>query len=156
MPGPGAKAVVCASGGMDSCVCAAIAASGYSRLYFLHAEYGQRTQATERACFERLARHFKAEQTLVCRLDHLGAIGGSSLTDKAIEVSPAELDSGLDGLKLFDSASEITILQCNSSCCSGFILPQLLGPDISVLSHNQFGVGLIMIVALPGKTTDEY
>ena len=94
MPGPGAKTVVCVSGGMDSCVCAAIAASGYDRLYFLHAEYGQRTQARERACFDLLARHFKAEQTLVCRLAHLGAIGGSSLTDKAIEVSPAELDSG--------------------------------------------------------------
>ena len=94
MPGPGAIAVVCASGGMDSCVCAAIAASGYSRLYFLHAEYGQRTQATERACFDLLARHFKAEQTLVCRLDHLGAIGGSSLTDTAIEVGPAEPGSG--------------------------------------------------------------
>jgi len=94
MPGSRAKAVVCVSGGMDSSVCAAVAASECDQLYFLHAEYGQRTQSRERECFERLARHFKAAGTLVCNLGHLGAIGGSSLTDKAIEVSRAELKSG--------------------------------------------------------------
>ena len=94
MPGSKGKAVVCVSGGMDSCVCAAVAASECEQLYFLHAEYGQRTQARERECFEGLARHFKAVETLVCNLEHLGAIGGSSLTDKAIEVSRAELGSG--------------------------------------------------------------
>ena len=94
MPGSRAKAVVCVSGGMDSCVCAAVAASECEQLYFLHAEYGQRTQARERECFQSLARHFKAAETLVCNLEHLGAIGGSSLTDRAIEVSRAELQSG--------------------------------------------------------------
>lgn len=89
-----AKAVVCVSGGMDSCVCAAVAASECDQLYFLHAQYGQRTQARERECFEHLARHFNAADRLVCELKHLGEIGGSSLTDKKIEVSRADLESG--------------------------------------------------------------
>ena len=46
-------AVVCVSGGIDSCVTAALAARDH-RLAFLHAGYGQRTEAKERACFERL------------------------------------------------------------------------------------------------------
>ena len=50
-------AVVCVSGGMDSCLTAAIAA-GDHRLALLHANYGQRTQAKELACFRRLAEHF--------------------------------------------------------------------------------------------------
>jgi len=94
MPGSRGKAVVCVSGGMDSCVCAAIAASERDELYFLHADYGQRTQARERECFEHLARHFKAADRLVCELKHLGEIGGSSLTDKRIQVSEADLESG--------------------------------------------------------------
>lgn len=78
-------AVVCVSGGMDSCVTAALAAREH-RLAFLHASYGQRTEARERRCFEELARHFAAERTLVVDLPALRAIGGSSLTDPAIPV----------------------------------------------------------------------
>ncbi len=88
------KAVVCVSGGMDSCVCAAQAVAGHRRVYFLHADYGQRTEKIERACFERLADHYRIRDRLICRLDHLGTIGGSSLTDPSIPVSEAELDSG--------------------------------------------------------------
>ena len=43
-------AVVCVSGGMDSAVTAALAAREH-RLAFLHANYGQRTEAKELACF---------------------------------------------------------------------------------------------------------
>ena len=63
-PGVGARAcdsplaVVCVSGGMDSCVTAALAAAR-PRLAFLHADYGQRTEDTERACFHALADHFR-------------------------------------------------------------------------------------------------
>ena len=78
-------AVVCVSGGMDSCVTAAIAAET-ERLAFLHANYGQRTEAKELACFHRLAGHFAAEARLVVELPALAAIGGSSLTDRAIPV----------------------------------------------------------------------
>ena len=40
-------AVVLVSGGMDSCVTAAIAARAHASLAFLHANYGQRTEARE-------------------------------------------------------------------------------------------------------------
>ena len=78
-------AVVCLSGGMDSCVTAAIAAQEH-RLAALHARYGQRTQAKEQACFEALADHFAAERRLMVDFPHLQAIGGSSLTDRRMPV----------------------------------------------------------------------
>jgi len=86
------KAVVCLSGGMDSCVCAALAVRDHDEVFFLHGDYGQRTEARERECFELLSGHFRAAGRLACNLRHLAAIGGSSLTDPAIEVSRADLD----------------------------------------------------------------
>src|SRR3990172_7229504 len=91
MPGK-SRAVVCLSGGMDSCVCAAIAARDHSEVYFLHGDYGQRTERRERESFERLAEHFHAAGRLACDPPHLGRIGGSSLTDQGIEVSEVNLD----------------------------------------------------------------
>ena len=84
------RAVVLVSGGMDSCVTAAIAATA-GEVAFLHASYGQRTQARERECFDALADHYRVTHRLVARLDHLGAMGGSSLTDAAIPVPDADL-----------------------------------------------------------------
>jgi 7-cyano-7-deazaguanine synthase len=78
-------AVVCLSGGMDSCVTAAIASQEH-RLAVLHARYGQRTEAREQACFEALADHFAATHRLVVDFPHLQAIGGSSLTDRGVPV----------------------------------------------------------------------
>ena len=78
-------AVVCVSGGMDSAVTAALAAREH-RLAFLHANYGQRTEAKELGCFHRLADHFRAEHRLVVDFSDLRQIGGSSLTDAAIPV----------------------------------------------------------------------
>jgi 7-cyano-7-deazaguanine synthase len=92
---PGIKhkplAVVLASGGMDSCVTTAIAAQDY-RLAMLHVAYGQRTEERELDAFNALADFYQAERRLVCRLDHLKQIGGSSLTDQAIAVEKANLD----------------------------------------------------------------
>jgi 7-cyano-7-deazaguanine synthase len=93
MKGAKTKAVVCVSGGMDSCVCAALASRDYDEVYFLHGDYGQRTESTERECFTRLADHFGAAGRMLCDLGHLGKIGGSSLTDSAIAVSEADLES---------------------------------------------------------------
>jgi 7-cyano-7-deazaguanine synthase len=70
---------------MDSCVTAAIAAQDHP-LAFLHAGYGQRTERRERRCFEALADHYGVTRRLHVRLDHLRAIGGSSLTDRDLEV----------------------------------------------------------------------
>lgn len=87
-------AVVCVSGGMDSCVTTAIAALDH-RLALLHADYGQRTEAKERACFEALADHFHAEARLVVDFGSLRAIGGSSLTDRSIPVREGQPEAGV-------------------------------------------------------------
>ncbi len=91
-PSPFHLAVCLVSGGMDSCVTAAIAAAENKEVAFLHAAYGQRTAARERRAFEEIARHYRA-RTLLVRLDSLAQIGGSSLTDSTMEVAPADLES---------------------------------------------------------------
>ena len=82
------KAVVLLSGGMDSCVCAAIAieAHGAEGVALLHAGYGQRTQKRERQAFESIADFYHVPHRLVVQLDHFRAIGGSALTDRSIVV----------------------------------------------------------------------
>jgi 7-cyano-7-deazaguanine synthase len=84
-------AVVLASGGMDSCVCAAIAHQSYA-LAFLHVSYGQRTEKREQQAFEAIADHYRVPHRLVSKLDHLRDIGGSSLTDPGIPVEQANLE----------------------------------------------------------------
>ena len=88
MPRP--RAVVLVSGGMDSCVTAAIAARDYD-CAFLHLNYGQRTEQRELRAFREIAAHFRATQSLVVSMEHLAMIGGSSLTDRTMPVTPADL-----------------------------------------------------------------
>jgi len=83
-------AVVLVSGGMDSCVCAAIAHQSYA-LAFLHVSYGQRTEKRERQAFEAISDYYEVPHRLVSKLDHLRDIGGSSLTDPGIPVDQANL-----------------------------------------------------------------
>jgi 7-cyano-7-deazaguanine synthase len=87
------KAVVLLSGGMDSCVCTAIAHAGHGtgNIALLHADYGQRTQTRERHAFEAIADFYGVRQRLVARLDYFRAIGGSALTDARIAVPQNEL-----------------------------------------------------------------
>src|SRR5260370_17874573 len=82
------KAVVLLSGGMDSCVTAAIAAEqhGAERLALLHASYGQLTEQRERRAFDDIAGFYGVRERLVVRLDHFTRIGGSALTDARIAV----------------------------------------------------------------------
>jgi 7-cyano-7-deazaguanine synthase len=89
----GTLAVCLVSGGMDSCVTAAVAREENEDLAFLHVSYGQRTQARERRAFEELADFYKVSHRLVVSLEHLARIGGSSLTDASIPVSEADLAS---------------------------------------------------------------
>jgi 7-cyano-7-deazaguanine synthase len=86
------KAVVLLSGGMDSCVCAAIALRrhGVGNVAFLHAMYGQRTEKRERQAFEQIADFYDVRHRLVVKLDQFRAIGGSALTDKQIKVPENE------------------------------------------------------------------
>ena len=86
-------AICLVSGGMDSCVTAAIANEENDELAFLHVSYGQRTEKREREAFEALADHFDVKQRLVISLEHLAKIGGSSLTDDRIPVTEADLSA---------------------------------------------------------------
>jgi 7-cyano-7-deazaguanine synthase len=87
------KAVVLLSGGMDSCVCTAIAREhhGAGNVALLHAMYGQRTEKRERQAFEEIADFYGVRERLVVKLDHFRAIGGSALTDKRIVVPENDL-----------------------------------------------------------------
>ncbi len=75
-------AVVLVSGGLDSCVTAAVAHREFA-LAFCHANYGQRTLMRERQAFRDLVGFYKPAKTLEIDLKFLGAIGGSSLTDQS-------------------------------------------------------------------------
>jgi 7-cyano-7-deazaguanine synthase len=85
--------IVLASGGMDSCVTTAMAARDAAELAMLHVSYGQRTQAREFKAFSDIADFYGVTKRLTARLDYLTKIGGSSLTDRNIEVSAANLVS---------------------------------------------------------------
>jgi len=86
------KAIIAVSGGMDSCITAAIAAKDYE-LVFLHVNYGQRTEKRELKSFNDFADFYGVTNRMVVDQKHLSFIGGSSLTDKNIEVSKADLAS---------------------------------------------------------------
>jgi 7-cyano-7-deazaguanine synthase len=85
-------AVVLVSGGMDSCLTAAIAAENFS-LAFLHINYGQKTEIRELKSFNKIADFYSVQQRLVANIQYFSKIGGSSLTDKQIEISDANLNS---------------------------------------------------------------
>jgi len=80
-------AIVLVSGGMDSCVTAAIANQEYPRrMAFLHFCYGQRTEARELEAFEKIADFYDVKLRKVVHTDYLKEIGGSSLTDERMPV----------------------------------------------------------------------
>ena len=80
-------AVILLSGGMDSCVAAAIANESFE-LACLHADYRQRTEARELKAFNDIASHYGVPpgRRLVIDMGYLGSMGGSSLTDPGIAV----------------------------------------------------------------------
>ncbi|MDI6765260.1 MAG: 7-cyano-7-deazaguanine synthase QueC [Bacteroidota bacterium] len=83
-------AVVLVSGGMDSCVTAAIANLQYE-MAFLHLNYGQRTEQRELKAFNVIADYYKVKHRLVVDVHHLKQIGGSGLTDASIDIPRADL-----------------------------------------------------------------
>jgi 7-cyano-7-deazaguanine synthase len=79
----GSRAVVLASGGLDSTVTAAIARRDGYELYFLTVDYGQRHRVEVQQA-RRIAAAMGITNHLVCAVD-LRAIGGSALTtDRAV------------------------------------------------------------------------
>ena len=78
---------------MDSCVIAGIARGENDELAFLHVSYGQRTEVRERKAFNDIGDFYGVEQRLDISIEHLAMIGGSSLTDKTIDVTEANVES---------------------------------------------------------------
>ncbi len=85
------SAIVLVSGGMDSCVTAAIAARECDKVAFLHISYGQLTEARERKAFNDIADHYGVVDRLDVSIEYLAQIGGSALTDRSIAVGEADL-----------------------------------------------------------------
>ncbi len=85
-------AVIAVSGGLDSCVTAAIANEKYD-LALAHINYGQRTQERELKAFNDIADYYQVSKRIVIDFNHLSKIGGSSLTDKSMEVTKADLET---------------------------------------------------------------
>ncbi len=83
------RAVVLLSGGMDSCVCAALAVRDHETAA-VHISYGQPTEERERQSFLAICQRLKIRDKLMVRNEALRAIGGSALTDDAIDVPTSE------------------------------------------------------------------
>jgi len=85
-------AVIAVSGGLDSCVTAAIAEQDF-RIACAHFNYGQKTEKRELKAFNEITDFYNVDNKLIVDYSHLSKIGGSSLTDKNIEISQADLAS---------------------------------------------------------------
>jgi 7-cyano-7-deazaguanine synthase len=79
------RAVVLLSGGMDSCVCAALAVRDHDTAA-VHISYGQRTEERERRAFFAICDRLGIGDRLLVRNEALATIGGSALTDCNIGV----------------------------------------------------------------------
>ncbi|MCB5249938.1 MAG: 7-cyano-7-deazaguanine synthase QueC [Candidatus Cloacimonadales bacterium] len=85
------KAIILASGGMDSLVTTAIAKNENDDIYLLHTNYGQRTEDKELMAFRSICSHYSPKDILIVNIDYLAQIGGNSLTDKSIDVPKNKL-----------------------------------------------------------------
>ena len=85
---PNLRAIVLLSGGMDSCVCAALAVKKGSTAA-LHVSYGQRTERRELQSFHGICDRLRIGHRLVVRNEAFRAIGGSALTDPNIAIPHA-------------------------------------------------------------------
>src|SRR5258707_9366937 len=83
------RAVVLLSGGMDSCVCAALAVRDHETAA-VHISHGQPTEERERQSFLAICQRLKIRDKLMVRNEALLAIGGSALTDDSIDVPTSE------------------------------------------------------------------
>jgi len=85
-------AIVLVSGGLDSCVAAAIAHQ-HHKTAFLHVNYGQRTEEKELKAFNDISEYYCVERRLVADISYLKEIGGSSLTDETIQIEKPKPNS---------------------------------------------------------------
>jgi 7-cyano-7-deazaguanine synthase len=90
------KAIVCLSGGLDSCVCAALATRDFDT-YAIHFSYGQRTERRELQSAQAVSRLVGVRELMPLTIDLFRRIGGSALTDMAIGVPDAPIDEAVIG-----------------------------------------------------------
>jgi 7-cyano-7-deazaguanine synthase len=93
------KSVVLLSGGMDSCVCAALAVRD-TQAAAMHISYGQRTEQRERDAFERICDRLAIQRRLALKNEVLQAVGGSALTDSGIAVPETAGEIGQSGIPI--------------------------------------------------------
>jgi 7-cyano-7-deazaguanine synthase len=86
-------AVVLLSGGMDSSLCIAEAIEAGFTPATMHLNYGQKTETRELKSFHDISDYYGIEKRLVSDVSYLTQIGGSSLTDDAVDIEKADLDS---------------------------------------------------------------
>jgi 7-cyano-7-deazaguanine synthase len=87
------KAVVLLSGGLDSCVSAAVAKSEGYDVFALTIDYGQRHRR-ELSSAKAVAKALEAKEHLVLNVD-MEKIGGSALTDKNVRVPKSGVKPGI-------------------------------------------------------------
>jgi len=102
------RAVVCLSGGMDSTVCAALAARDFDA-YGLHFSYGQRTQARELQAAREVAAAVGLRDLMELQTDLFRRIGGSALTDSSIAVPDAAPEFDSTSYSLLPTPCEIPV-----------------------------------------------
>jgi 7-cyano-7-deazaguanine synthase len=90
------ETVVTLSGGMDSTVCATLAVreKGAAQVAALHVSYGQLTEAREQRAFTEICDRLGISRRLMVRNQALSQIGGSALTDSALDVPAAGPEIG--------------------------------------------------------------
>jgi 7-cyano-7-deazaguanine synthase len=90
------RAIVTLSGGMDSCVCAALACRefGPANVGALHISYGQRTESREKRAFNEICKQLGITRRLEVHNHALSQIGGSALTDDSLEIPEAGSEIG--------------------------------------------------------------
>ena len=86
-------AVISLSGGLDSCVTAAIAKAHGHELALLHADYGQLTEQREQRAFLEIADFYQVPESrrLLIPFANLRLIGGSALTDPTMALPEGDL-----------------------------------------------------------------
>jgi 7-cyano-7-deazaguanine synthase len=80
------KAIVLVSGGMDSLYLCELAANSNDETYFLHINYGQRTEIKELECFQKICDYFQPTSSKVIDISFISQFGNNSLTDSGLSI----------------------------------------------------------------------
>lgn len=79
------KAIILASGGLNSTVMLAAAREQY-QIALLHVSWGHRAAERERAAFDQIAQHYKVKQQTVVDLSSVAAFGGNARVSRRLPI----------------------------------------------------------------------